>query len=276
MVTAAAPTGRDSDRLMYQVDETPPPALTFALGAQLVMLSIGSIVFHPTLVHRAAGSTDELIAWVVFVSLILTAVISALQAFPFRRFGAGYLLVTSTVAPGIAVCTDALKAGGAGLLAALMVASALFQLVFAARIAMFRRILTPCVSGTILMLISVSVAPIVFDRITDVPPGHSQADGFVCALVTLAVVVLVALMGRRRLRPWAAVIGVGAGALVSIAYGLYDLEFVAQAPWFGLPASVPLAFAFDVGPSFWTLLPAFLLVSVACTIRTMRPSALRT
>ena len=208
-MTSTEPVERNANRLLFQADETPPLGLTLALGGQLAILSLGSVVFHPTIVHRAAGSTDEVIAWAVFVSLIITAAITALQALPIRRFAGGYLLVTGTVAPAIAVSTDALKAGGAELLAALMVASALFQLVFASRIAMFRRILTPSVSGTILMLIAVSVVPIAFHRITEVPPGHRAEHGFVCALVALGIIVLVVLKGGRRLRPWAAIIGMG-------------------------------------------------------------------
>ena len=269
-MTATMAVERTRHRLLYQADERPPLGLALGLAGQLAILSLGSTVFHPTMVHRAAGSTDDVIAWAVFVSLIITAAITAVQAFPIRRFGGGYLLVTGTVAPAIAVSADALEAGGAGLLAALMVASALFQFVFASRIAMFRRILTPCVSGTILMLIAVSVAPIIFDRITDGAPGHPEGHAFACALVTLSIIVLIALKGRRGLRPWAAIIGMGSGAAVAAAYGIYNVELVRDAAWVGFPAAVHVGgLDADIGPSFWAILPAFLLVSMACTIRSM-------
>ena len=263
---------RDPNRLLYQADERPPLGLTLGLGGQLAIMSLGSTVFHPTMVHRTAGSPDAVIAWAVFVSFIITAAVTALQAFPIRRFGGGYLLVTGTVAPAIAISTDALEAGGAGLLAVLIVASALFQFVFASRIAMFRRILTPSVSGTILMLIAVSVAPIIFDSIIDVPPGHPEGHGFACALVTLSIIVLIVLKGRRGLRPWVVIIGMGSGGAVAAAYGLYDVDLVRDAAWVGFPAAVPVGFDVDIDPSFWALLPAFLLVSMACTVRSMSVS----
>lgn len=267
-----APPEANPNRLLYQADDRPPLGLTLGLGGQFAILVIGPTVFHPTIMHSAAGSTDEVIAWAVFVSLIITAAITALHAFPIRRFGGGgYLLITSTVAPAIAVGTDALRAGGAGLLATLVVASALFQLVFASRVALFRRILTPSVSGTILMLIAVNLMQIVFDRVTDVPLGHED-QGLACALITLAIIVLVSLKGRRGLRPWAAVIGMGCGAAFAAAYGLYDVGLVRDASWVSFPRPAHVALNVDFGPSFWTLLPAFLLVSMACTIRSMSVS----
>ena len=265
----AASVERDSNRLLHQADERPPPGLTLGFGGQLAILSLGGVVFHPTITHRAAGSADSVIAWAVFVSLIVTAAVTALQAFPIRRFGGGYLLVTGTTASAIAISTDALVAGGVGLLATLMVASALFQLVFASRIAMFRRILTPSVSGTVLMLIAVSVAPILFDRVTEVPPGNPVDEGFACALVALAVMVLVTLKGGRRLRPWSVIVGMVAGAAVASVYGIYDVELVRDAAWVGIPTAVHTGLGIDIGPSFWVLLPAFLLVSMTGTVRAM-------
>ncbi len=268
-MTATVPVERNANELLYQADERPPLGLTVGLGAQLALLAVSSSVFHATIVHRAAGSTDEVIAWAVFVCLIVTAGITALQAVRIGRFGGGYVLVTGTVAAAIAVSSDAIKAGGTELLAALLIASALFQFVFASRIAMFRRILTPSVSGTILILMAVSLVPIASDRITDLPPGHQPVEGFICMIVTLGIIVLIVLKGGRRLSPWAAIFGLGGGAAVASLYGLYDVELVKNAAWIGVPRAANVVLVPDFGPSFWVLLPAFLLVSMACAIRAM-------
>ena len=258
--------------LLYQADEKPPPRLALGLGLQYALLSLGGIVLIPMIAYRAAGSSEPVLAWAVFVSLLVSGVITALNAFPVGRFGAGYVLVAGPTSAALAVSVDALAAGGASLLLSLVVASALFQLIFSYRISMFRRIITPTVSGIILMLLPVTIAPIVFGKIAEVPAGRSQVDGLVCAFVTLAVIVFVSLKGRRRLRPWAPLIGIVAGAMVAVAYGLYDMGRVAQAAWIGLPSTAWRAPEIDFGPSFWGLLPAFLLVAISCSIRTMSAS----
>ena len=261
-----------NNELLFQADEKPPAGLTLGLGFQYATLSLGGIVLSPTIVFRASGSSDATLTWAVFASLLVAGAVTALNAFPLRRLGAGYVLVTGTTAAAIAVSVDALAAGGPALLATLMIASALFQLLFSFRISMFRRVLTRTVSGTILMLIPVTITPIVFGRITEVPAGQAPSSGIACAFVTVVLIVLAAFKGGRRLRPWAPVIGIGGGAVVAGIYGLYDFDLVAQATWIGLPSTAWPAFAVDVGPSFWGLLPAILLVTMSCSIRTMSAS----
>ena len=85
----------------------------------------------------------------------------------------------------IAVCIGALQQGGPAMLCTLIVVSAFFQFALAARLSFFRRVFTPIVSGTVIMLIAVTVMPIVFDMLTDVPEGTSTASAAWIALSTI-------------------------------------------------------------------------------------------
>ena len=62
----------------------------------------------------------------------------------------------------IAVCVAALVKGGPATMASLIVVSSLFQFAMAARLSLLRRIFTPVVAGTVIMLIAATVMPIVF------------------------------------------------------------------------------------------------------------------
>ena len=64
--------------------------------------------------------------------------------------------------------------GGPGLLAVLVVASSLFQFLLAARLSLFRRLVTPVVAGTVLMLIAVTVMPLIFNMVSASPEGKSD------------------------------------------------------------------------------------------------------
>ena len=256
--------------LLYEAGDSPPSGLSLGLGAQFAMLSLGSIVLAPTIAYSAAGTSAPVLAWAVFASLLIAGAATAVQAFPLGRVGAGYILVTGATAPAIVISVDALTAGGPALLVTLMLASALLQFAFAYRLSMLRRIITPTVSGVILMLIAVTVMPIGFQRITQVPAGHPWWSGFQCALATVALIVIGSAKGPPRLRPWAPLIGILGGAAVAGAYGLYDVDLVLRAAWIGLPqgAEWPRP-GLDFGPAFWRLLPAFLLLSTSGAIRTM-------
>ena len=246
-----------------------PAPLTLGLGLQIAGLVLPGSVLITTIVFVAAGVSEAVLLWAVFASVVACGATTMLQALRFGRIGAGYLLATGTSGAAIAVCIAALDAGGTALLATLFVALALFQFAFSARLALFRRILTPTVTGTVIMLTPVTVMPVIFEQLENVPPDTPAIAGPLSALTTLVVVAAIVLKGGVRVRLWAPVIGVAAGSLVAGAFGLYDLDRIADASWIGFPAAEWPGLDLDFGPAFWTLLPAFLFIGLVCTIQTI-------
>ena len=257
--------------ILYEPDERAPAMLATGLGLQFAILTLSSMIVIPMTVFRSAGSPEALVTWAAFVSLIVGGGITALQAFRLGRVGAGYMLITGGSGAAIAICADALDAGGPGLLAMLVCAAGVFQLAFSARLSLFRRILTPTVSGTVLLLLPVSVVPVTLGLLDDVPPASPHAAP-VCALTTVLVLAGIMLKGGRKLRPWAPVVGIVVGSAVAAALGVYDVDRVLRAGWIGAPELAWPGLDLDFGPSFWGLLPGFLLVIVVLTIRTISAS----
>ena len=106
--------------------------------------------------------------------------------------------------------------------------SSLFQFAMAAWLPFLRRIVTPIVSGTALMLIAVAVMPIAVGRLTDVPAGAPEGGGLVAAGVTLAVATGMVLRAAGIWRLWAPLSGILAGCAAALFFGLYDLRPVAE------------------------------------------------
>ena len=99
-------------------------------------------------------------------ALAISGVTTVLQAVRVGRVGSGHVLLMGTSAAFIAVCVAALAGGGPGLLATLVTVSALFQFGLCAKLSLLRRILTPTVCGTVIMLIPVTLMPIMFGMLT--------------------------------------------------------------------------------------------------------------
>ena len=257
--------------IIYEPDDKPPPGLTFGLGLQFAMLSLSGMILIPMMIFRAASAPEALLMWAVFASMIICGLITALQAFRIGRIGAGYVLITGTTSTAIAVSVDALTTGGIALLASLMLVSSVFQFAFSLRLSFFRRVLTPTVSGLVLMLIPVTLMPVIFGMLDDVPADAPALAAPLSALVTMAAVGGIMVKGSPQLRPWAPLAGIVAGALISGFFGLYDVQRVVEAGWIGVPADWP-GFELDFGPAFFRLLSAFVLVFLVCTARTISGS----
>ncbi len=264
--------GEAGRHVRYAADEKPPAPLAFGLGLQLAMLTIAGIVLTPSIVIRAAGGSDAYLSWAAFAAVAVSGITTIVQAVRVGRIGAGYVLLMGTSGAFIAVCIGAMAQGGPALLATLVVISSFFQFALAARLSLVRRIFTPSVAGTVIMLIAVTVMPIVFNTLDKVPEGAPALAAPVSAGITIAVIVAIALAATGVWRLWAPVIGVVIGSVVGGAFGIYDVERVAQAVWIGFPDGGWPGFDLEFGPAFWTLLPAFVLVTLVGAIETVGDS----
>ena len=253
----------------YEPDEKPPALLSLGLGLQLAVLCVAGVVLTPAIVIRVAGGTEAFLSWAVFAALAVSGVTTLIQAVRLGRIGAGYVLLMGTSGAFIAVCITAIAEGGPGMLATLVVASSLFQFGLAARLSLFRRILTPAVAGTVIMLIPVTVMPFIFKMLNDVPEGTPLSASGTSALVTLLVIAGLALKARDKLRLWAPVVGVVAGSVVAGFYGIYDTRLIAEAAWIGIPSGGWPGLDLSFGPTFWALLPAFVFVTLVGAIETV-------
>ena len=246
-----------------------PIPLSVGLALQIACLVLPGAVVIPTVVFRAGGQPEEALLWAVFASVAICGATAMLQAWRIGRFGAGYILAIGTSGVAIAVSIAALAAGGPALLATLVVTLALVQFVFSARLSLFRRILTPTVTGTVLMLTPVTVMPIMFDQLKDVPVGTPLMAAPLSALTTLIVIAGIALTAKGRVRLWAPVIGIVAGSIVAGMFGIYDVDRIARASWIGLPSLEWPAMDLRFGTDFWALLPAFVFIALICTVQTI-------
>ncbi len=258
---------RSRDRL--HPDAKVPFPLSVGLALQIVCLVLPGAVMIPTVVFRAAGQSEEVLLWAVFASVAICGATSIVQARRIGRFGAGYILAIGTSGAAIAVSIAALAAGGPALLGTVVVVLGLVQFVFAARLSLFRRILTPTVTGTVLMLTPVTVMPIMFDQLKSVPSGTPPMGAALSAMTTLVVIVGIALTVKGRVRLWGPVIGIVAGSIIASVFGLYDVDRIALAAWIGIPRSEWAGLDLRFTPDFWALLPAFAFIALVCTMQTV-------
>lgn len=261
--------GAADDIVAYEPDDRCPLPLLLGVGLQGVMMILPSIVAVPLVTVRAADQEDSYLSWVVFASLLIAGAVTALQASRIGRFGAGHLLVMGPALSYAAISTLALEAGGPVLLASLTVAASLFYVMLAFWLPLLRRIITPVVSGTAMVLIAVSVLPIVLGRVQDVPEGASQAVGLIAALATLTTMTVLSLRAPRRLRLWSPLIALGVGCIVTGVLGAYEIEPVADAAWFGVPVNGLPGLDVTPGLDFLALLPVFVVVTLVGGIKNM-------
>lgn len=217
------------------------------------------------MVAKASGRGDAYLVWMVFASLLVVGVATLIQVRRLGPVGAGAVLPIFTAAFTIPFCITALVDGTPATLTTLIIVSAITQIVISRWLFILRRIVTPTVGGTVMMILSVTLASVVFDLLDEEAIKEPVAAPLT-ALVTLVIVVVLTLRASPALRLWAPLIGIVGGCVVAIAFGIYDFGPALRAPWVGIPQEWP-GVGVDFGVSFWTLLPAFLFLGVIISIQ---------
>lgn len=258
-----------NETVRYEPDEKPPLPVALGAGVQAAAIIVAPVVLTVVIVARIADLPDSYITWGVFAALLVSGITTTLQAVRVGRIGSGHVLIMGTSGAFIAVCVAALTEAGPSTMASLIVISSLFQFLLASRLSLLRRIFTPTVTGTVIMLIAVTVMPVIFDTLNQAPEGVSEAAAPISAGVTMLVVVGLVLRGSPAWRLWSPIIGIAAGSIAGAPFGLYDVEQALDAAWVGAPLGSWPGVDVTPGQEFWALLPAFVVVTMVGAIETV-------
>ena len=257
-----------NDTIRYEPHESPPQLVSWSMGFQTCLLSVGPIAFSPLVVAEAAGMNDEYARWAVFAAMLLAGLGTALQSLQVWRVGAGYRITAGSSFAFIPLVTVALIEGGPPLVISLGLTASLVRILIALKLPWLRRIVTPTVSGVFYMLIPVTLAPVIYGMIESVPAGTSSGEALAVAAVTILVIGAAILQPSATWRMWAVLIGAVAGCATAALAGFLDLSGVVRADWGGVPGGWP-GFGLDFGLAFWSLLPAYVVVTLSSVIGTL-------
>ena len=261
--------GSTDQPIRFEPEEKCSPSIALVVGFQGAALMLAPTALNVAVAIRSSGLDDTFLTWSVFAALLISAAITALQSFHLWRFGAGHIVLSCPAALFIAIMVATISAAGPETFLSLLVVCCVIQVALAWWLPALRRIFTPVVTGTVTMLIAVSVLPIAFDSVQDLPAGASTVSGPVIAAVTLLISVIVTLRASGRWRIVGPFISILAGCGVAAGFGVIDGDRIADAGWFGIPDLPDMRFDFAPGKEFWALLPSFAILTLVLGIKTI-------
>ncbi len=258
-------TTQASQNPRYEADENPPLLASVGYGFQFSLIASATLLVTPVVVAKASGQGDSYLVWMVFASLLVVGVSTLIQVKRVGPIGAGAMLPMFTAAFAIPFCISAVVDGGPATLITLVLVTAVTQLIISRWLFLLRRLVTPVLGGTVMMILSITLASVV-PRLLDEVALVEPVGAHLTALATIGVVAIFVLRGSAVLRLWGPVIGIIAGCVVAAIFGFYSADMVIEAPWIGLPSQWP-GLGLDFSFAFWTLLPAFLFLGIIISIQ---------
>ena len=255
--------------LVYAENERPPLPALAALGLQHIFLMSSTLVLPVVLVSEIGGSFSQ-VRGVVALTMIACGIGTIAQALRLPGFGSGFLCPNLCGPNFFGACMSAAWLGGLPLMRGMTIAAGLVEVVFARVIRRLGFLFPPEITGLVVLMVAESLVPLAASKFLGIAFEDEpiSSHGLAVAALTLLTMIAANVWGRGKLRLYGVLIGMIAGYALSLATGLFgaaDLARLGHLPWVVLPwldGMTDLAFR-------WSLLPAFVIVSVTGALKSM-------
>jgi len=222
------------------------PALTprtVLIGAQMLLTAFGALVLVPLLT-----GLDPNVA--LFTAGAGTLVFHVVTGFKVPVFLASSFAFIAPITYG--VVEFGVSAMLSGLVAAGLVYVALAALVRWRGQGIVHRVLPPVVTGPVIMVIGLALAPVAVDMATGMAVGAYSGRAIAVALVSLVATIATAMFARGMAKLVPILVGVVVGYAFAATLGMVDLTPIREAAWLAMPAFVMPTFSL---PAILFILP---------------------
>ncbi len=264
--------------LIYGLEDRPPLPQTLFAASQHLLAMFVAVITPAMIICQALGLSAHDTQRIISMSLFASGVASLIQIRRWGPIGSGLLSIQGTsfnfVAPLIMGGT-ALKNGGldnnammAALFGTLLVA-AMTEVLLSRGLHLARRIITPLVSGIVVMIIGLSLIQV---GLTSVGGGYAALSDntfgspkyLLLAGIVLAIIVLLNGQKNAYLRVASLVIAMSIGYVVAWAFDMLPEYAPTDAPLIAIPEPFYYGLSFD-----WNLLLPLILIFMVTSLETI-------
>lgn len=250
--------------ILYNSNQTPPMTILILSSIQhmILLLSMGMAV--PVSIAHVAGLDLNETSSLLAASLFATGLSCIIQTLPFRQIGSGYMSFSAANSASLSACILAAQIGGIPLVLGMTVFSGILRLILGSFTFKLRRFFPAELTGTMIFILGISLVPTALNNFlgSSISVGHDSAHIYV-ALITLIFMISCTLF-IKALKPYAALIGIVFGFMLSAVTGVFDvgsIDQIANRSIIAIPVFPKLSYSFDVR----VLIP-FIVITISTII----------
>ncbi|MCD8485646.1 MAG: purine permease [Desertifilum sp.] len=264
--------------LLYGLEDKPPIAESLFVALQHVLAAFVGIITPPLIICNALGVDPANTGYIISMSLFISGVCTFIQCKKIGPVGSGLLSLQGTsfafLGPIIGVGTAAIQGGSSPQQALALIFGVCFfgsfvEIILSRFLHLAQRIITPVVSGTVVMIIGLSL--IRTGMFSLAGGAIAQQNGTFGSYQNLGLggfvlisIVLLNISGNRYLRMGSIAIGLLMGYIISIALGLVNFSALSSLPL----VRIPIPFRYGMSFDFAAFIP-FILLYLITAIETI-------
>ncbi len=243
----------NTSALLFDLNGKPSLGQSFPLALQHVVAMIVGCVTPAIIVAGVGGLSDKDSVILIQAALVLSALTTLVQLYPLKkgklRIGSGLPVIMGISFAYVPTMQAIAGDFGVGTILGAQIAGGIIAVFVGIFIKQIRRFFPPLITGTVVFSIGLSLYPTAINYMAGGVGSQQYGSwqNWTVAFITLIIVTALNHYGKGIWKLSSILIGIIAGYIVSLCFGMVDFASVAQASFFQLPK--PLHFGLVFEPS---------------------------
>ena len=238
---------------IFELDGIPQMSKALPLALQHVVAMIVGCVTPAIIVAGVAGLDNANRVMLIQSALIVSAISTFLQLFPIGkkggfRLGSGLPVIMGVSFAYVASMQAIAADTGIAAIFGAQIVGGIIAVIIGFFIDKIRKVFPPLVTGTVVFTIGLSLYPTAINYMAGGTsnPDYGSWQNWLVAFFTLAVVTVLNHFGKGIWKLSSILIGMLAGYVVSIPFGMVDLSSVGKASVFQVPQPLHFGVHFEI------------------------------
>ena len=234
--------------LLFDLHGKPSPGQAFPLALQHVVAMIVGCVTPAIIVAGAGGLSDKDSVILIQAALVVSALTTLVQLYPLQkgiiRIGSGLPVIMGISFAYVPTMQAIAGDFGVGTILGAQIAGGIVVGMFVRQI---RKFFPPLITGTVVFAIGLSLYPTAINYMAGGvgSPQYGSWQNWLVAVITLVIVTSLNHYGKGIWKLSSILIGIIAGYLVALCFGMVDFSAVSGASFFQLPKPVHFGIIFE-------------------------------
>ncbi|OED44935.1 xanthine permease [Endozoicomonas sp. (ex Bugula neritina AB1)] len=233
----------------YEIEDRPPLGTALVLALQHMLAAFGAIIAVPLVVGGVLGLPESTMVSIVSAALLVSGLVTIVQCLGLGPVGIRMPCVMGTSFTFVAVAIAIGQEHGLSGILGSALGGSLVMIIGSQFMVQVKRLFPPIVSGTVILMIGVSLVPVGTDWFAGALPGSTDYGALPHLMIGLLVAITVISLNRKGsglFKTGAIVIGMAIGYLISVMMGDVDFSPITQAATIRIPSILPVDLAFPV------------------------------
>ena len=239
-----------SDEL-FILDGKPSLGQTVPLALQHIVAMIVGCVTPAIIVAGVAGLSEQDSIILIQAALVMSAISTLLQLFPFKfgkfRIGSGLPVIMGISFAYVPTMQAIAGSFDIATILGAQIVGGIIAIIVGIFIKQIRKFFPPLITGTVVFAIGLSLYPTAINYMAGgvSSPSYGSWQNWTVAFITLIIVTALNHFGKGIFKLASILIGVIAGYIVAMMFGMVDFSSVASSSWFQFPSPLHFGIKFE-------------------------------